>query len=123
MPFLYQELTAKIIECVIKVHQILGPGFVEHIYKNALIIELTKIGLDVEAEKVIHVYYTDIVVGKQRLDLMVENKIVLELKNVEALHPKHFAQMKSYLRATNCDVGLLVNFASAKAEFRRIERT
>jgi GxxExxY protein len=122
MPFEEQQLTAKIIECIIKVHQILGPGFLENIYRKALVIELRKNGLVVDCEKNVSVfYYSDQEIGKHRLDLLVQNKIVVELKTVEVLHGRYYAQVKSYLRAAGCHVGLLVNFASQKAEFRRIE--
>jgi GxxExxY protein len=121
MPFAYQDLTGKIIECVIRVHQILGPGFLENIYRNALLIELRRNGLMVEYEKKVRIYYLEQEIGKHRLDLIVENQIIVELKNVECLHPRNYAQVKSYLRASRCKIGLLVNFASPKAEFRRIE--
>jgi len=121
MPFAHQNLTGKIIECIIKVHQILGPGFLENIYRNALMIELRTKGLKVEYEKEVRIYYLEQEIGKHRLDLLVENQIIIELKNVDCLHPRNYAQVKSYLRATRCKIGLLVNFASEKAEFRRIE--
>ena|SRR5688572_2049332 len=121
MPFIEEKLTAKIIECIIKVHQILGPGFLESIYRKALVIELRNKGLWVEFEKEVNVFYLGQEVGKHRLDLLIQNKIVVELKNVDFLHAKYYAQVKSYLRAANCNVGLLVNFASKKAEFRRID--
>ena len=121
MPFVEQALTSKIIECVIKVHQVLGPGFLESIYRKALVIELRRTGLHVEFEKEFPVFYFEREIGTHRLDLLVEKKIVVELKNVDFLHTKYYAQLKSYLRAANCHIGLLVNFASKKAEFRRIE--
>ena len=121
MPFAHHQLTARIIQCIIKVHQILGPGFLESIYRNALVIELRNRGLYVEHEKEVRIYYFDQEIGKHRLDLLVEKQIIVELKNVDGLHAGNYAQLKSYLRATHCKVGLLVNFASPKAEFRRIE--
>jgi len=84
-------------------------------------VEFQRVGLKVECEREVSVFYFEELVGKQRLDLIIEEKIVLELKNVGALHPQHYAQLKSYLRASGCSVGLLVNFASQKADFRRIE--
>ena len=121
MPFVEEALTSKIIQCVIKVHQVLGPGFLESLYRKALVFELRSGGLDVEFEKEFRVFYFDHEIGTHRLDLLVENKIVVELKNVDFLHPRYYAQVKSYLRASKCQIGLLVNFASQKAEFRRIE--
>ena len=121
MPFEEEELTAKMLECVIKVHQILSPGFLEHIYRNVLVIELMKNGLSVDCEKQVKVFYSDQEIGKHRLDLFIQNKIVVELKTADSVHPKYYAQLKSCLRAANRHIGLLVNFASAKAEFRRVE--
>ena len=116
-----EELTEKIIRAIIKVHQTLGPGFLENIYHKALTIELRKHGLGVEVEKMIDVFYDDELIGRHRLDLLVENKIVLELKTVENLGKVHYAQMRSYLKASGCPIGILVNFADQKADFRRIE--
>ena len=121
MPYIEEALTSKIIECVIKVHQVLGPGFLESIYRKALVLELRRAGLHVEFEKEVLVFYFEQEIGKHRLDLLIEKKIVVELKNVDFLHPRYYAQVKSYLRAAGCHVGLLVNFASNKAEFKRIE--
>ncbi|MEA3476109.1 MAG: GxxExxY protein [Candidatus Cloacimonadota bacterium] len=115
------KITEMIIQCIIRVHKILGPGFLESIYKNALLIELKNSGLKCEAEKLIKIYYNNIEIGTHRLDIVVENKIIIELKTVEELCGQHYAQIKSYLRATNLKTGILVNFAKEKADFRRIE--
>ena len=115
-------LTEKIIECIIEVHHKLGPGFLESIYRNALLIELRKQGLNVEAEKDIHVHYTGAVVGTHRLDILVENEIIVELKTVERLGKAHYSQLRSYLKAAGLSVGILVNFAGYSADFRRVEK-
>jgi GxxExxY protein len=115
------ELTEIIIECIIKVHQALGPGFLESIYRKALLIELRRKQLCVETEKEVIVFYEGEEVGRHRLDILVEGKIIVELKTVEELGRAHYAQIRSYLKATSLKVGILVNFAKEKASFRRVE--
>src|SRR5688572_27755706 len=114
------ELTARILYCVIRVHQILGPGFLESIYRRASVIELRKCKLDVKIEKEITIYYEGQEVGIHRLDLIVENKGILELKTVESLSKAHYAQLRAYLKATGLKTGLLINFSSDKADIRRL---
>lgn len=115
------EITEAIIQAVIKVHQTLGPGFLESIYQNALLFELSQRGLAIESEKEIVVYYETEAIGKHRLDLLVEGRVVVELKTVEDLAGIHYAQLRSYLRATKLQLGLLVNFAKERADYRRVE--
>jgi len=107
---IHQELTAKIIECAYKVHNTLGFGFLESVYQNALLIELLKAGLRAEKEKKIQVYYDTQLVGDYMVDIIVEDKVILELKSVKELHPAHSAQLVNYLKATGIEVGLLINF-------------
>ena len=116
-----EGLTKRIIEAIIQVHGTLGPGYLESIYRNALILELSQRGLVAEAEKEVVVYYEDKIVGKHRLDILVQQKVILELKTVEKLGKAHYAQIRSYLKATGLTVGLLINFATEKADFRRID--
>jgi GxxExxY protein len=115
------RLTGRVIQCIIHVHQTLGPGFLESVYRRALLIELRKQDLTTEAEKEVVVYYDGQKVGRHRLDLLVEGQLILELKTVEALSKAHYAQVRSYLRAMRLDVALLVNFADDRADFRRVE--
>ena len=114
------ELTARILYCVIRVHQILGPGFLESIYRRALLIELKRQNLYVECEKQITIYYEGQEVGIHRLDLVVENKVILELKTVESLSRAHYAQVRSYLKATGIKTALLINLSGEKADIRRL---
>ena len=114
----HQKLTAKIIECAFKVHNTLGFGFLEVIYQNALLIELLKAGLQAEKERKIQVYYETQLVGDFMADIIVENKVILELKSVKDLHPAHEAQLTNYLKATGIEVGLLINFGE-KVEIKR----
>ena len=109
----HKELTAKIIECAFKVHNTLGYGFLEAIYQNALLIELLKAGLQAEKEKKIQVYYDTQLVGDYITDIIVENKVILELKSVKELHPAHSAQLINYLKATGIETGLLINFGES----------
>ena len=115
------HLTETVIQSIIRVHQQLGPGFQESIYKNALIIELAKRSVSFETEKDVVVYYDGHVVGKHRIDVFVEGQLILELKTVDQLAGVHYAQARSYLKATGGELALLVNFAGEKADFRRVE--
>lgn len=114
------ELTGRVIECIIHVHRTLGPGFLENVYRRALLIELRKRNLATENEKEFVVHYDGHEVGRHRLDLLVEGQLIIELKTVETLGKAHYAQVRSYLRAARLNVALLVNFALDRADFRRI---
>ena len=115
-----ENLTERIIKACIEVHKELGPGFLESIYHNALKIELENMKLTFESEKEVKVKYRDNEVGTHKIDLLVDGEIVVELKTVEDLHKKYYAQVRSYLKALNKEVGLLVNFADATLDIRRV---
>ena len=104
----FEDLSRKIIGAAIEVHRELGPGFLENIYEEALKVALTKHGLHFECQKEIRIEYLGVVVGTHRLDLVVESIIVVELKAVNELADIHFAQLRSYLKATGLKVGLLL---------------
>jgi GxxExxY protein len=93
----------------------------ESAYRNALEIELLDLGMKVAREKEIDLYYKNKLVGRHRLDLIVEESVVLELKAVETLNQKHYAQIRAYLFASGIDTGLLINFSGHKADFRRVK--
>jgi GxxExxY protein len=114
----YSELTAKIIESAFKVHKNLGFGFLESVYRNALMIELSRAALFAEIEKKIQVHYDGQIIGDFIADVIVENKILLELKCVKQISPIHEAQLVNYLKATGIEVGLLINFGE-KVEIKR----
>lgn len=114
------SLSETIIECIIEVHRTLGPGFLESIYQNALEIELQRHHLKTEREKELTIRYRSEIVGRHRLDLVVENSVIIELKTVEDLSKAHYAQVRSYLAASGMTLGILVNFAAFKADFRRV---
>jgi len=116
----FEDLSKKIIGAAIQVHRELGPGFLENIYEEAVKVELSEHGLQFEFQKEIKVEYLGVEVGVHRLDLVVEDKIIVELKAVKELTDIHFAQLLSYLKATGLKVGLLLNFAKPTLEVRRV---
>lgn len=116
------ELTKLIIGLAMKVHRELGPGFVEFVYRNALVHELRKAGLSVEIEKPLKVRYDEVIVGEFSADLFVEGWLVLELKAVSLLTKEHEVQTVNYLTAIGQDFGLLLNFGALSLEFRRKHR-
>jgi GxxExxY protein len=105
---------------VIRVHAVLGPGFLEGIYRRALMVELRNRRLGVEAEREIVIYYEEHEIGRHRLDLLVGRTLVLELKAVESLCSAHYAQVRSYLKATGLKRALLINFSAPHADYRRV---
>jgi len=116
----FEELSKKIIGAAIEVHRALGPGFLESIYEGALKIEFSEHELQYDAQKEITIKYLGVEIGTHRLDLLVEKQIVVELKAVKELTDIHFAQLRSYLKATGLKVGLLFNFAKPTLEIKRI---
>ncbi|MGA3163414.1 MAG: GxxExxY protein [Verrucomicrobiota bacterium] len=116
----HEELTGQIIACAIEVHKTLGPGFLESIYEAALVVELRRAGLRVEQQKSLPVYYREILVGEHRLDLLVEDLIIVELKAISALEDIHFAVVRSYLKAVGLEHGLLFNFATMPLTVKRV---
>jgi len=115
---LHSEITGKIISAFYKVYNTLGYGFSEKVYENSLFIELSKMGCLAEQQFRILVYYEGQVVGKYSADLIVERRVIIELKAISATIESHEAQLLNYLRATNIEVGLLLNFGP-KPEYRR----
>ena len=116
----YEEITEKIIQAFYKVYNTLGYGFLERVYLNALFIELVAMGYKVEKEKKILVYYFGKVVEDYNADLIVEDIIVVELKAIEALTEDNEHQLINYLKATNIEVGLLLNFGKKPQVKRKI---
>ena len=115
----YEELTHKIIGCAYKVFNELGFGFLENIYKKAMVIELVKNNLKVDSEKPLKVFYENQIIGDFYIDLYVEDKIVVELKSVENLAKQHEIQLVNYLQGLQKDIGLLINFGPSGVEVRR----
>ena len=115
----FEEITHKIIGCAYKVFNELGFGFLESVYKKAMIIELSKSRLKVESEKSLKVYYDSKVVGEFSADLFVEDTVVVELKSVETLAKQHEVQLVNYLNVLKKDIGLLINFGPSGVEVKR----
>jgi GxxExxY protein len=116
----HEELTERIIGCAIEVHKKLGPGFLESIYENAFIIELQKQNIQVEKQREVVIKYDDFEVGRHRLDLIVNDTIVVELKAVKNIEDIHFAIVKSYLKALGKEHGLLINFSKPILQVKRV---
>lgn len=116
---LHKEVSEKILKAYYNVYNSLGYGFLERVYQNSMYYELIDLGLDVVAQKQIKVYYKGKIVGEYFADLIVENKIIVELKATSVLIQSHSTQLCNYLKATNIEVGLLLNFGE-EAEFERI---
>ena len=116
----HKELTGLILEAAFEVHNALGCGFLEKVYEKALIYELRTKGLKVEIQKAISITYKDQDVGTYIADIVVEHKVIVELKVVNFLTAIHKAQALNYLRASGNDVALMLNFAKPKLEYRRV---
>jgi GxxExxY protein len=107
----YDKITGAIIEAAINIHRLLGPGLLESTYESCLVFELMEKGFKIEQQKKLPVVYRGVKLEcGYRLDLLVEDLVIVEVKSVERIIPVHKAQMLSYLKLTNCCVGLLINF-------------
>jgi GxxExxY protein len=120
MPLELESLTNEVIGACIAVHKAKGPGFLESIYENCLKIELRKRGIKAEFQKEVEIFYEEELVGTHKLDVLINDELVLELKAVKALEDVHFAQVRSYLKATNLKHGLIINFATMTLTPKRV---
>lgn len=116
----HSEVTEKIIQCFYKVYNTLGYGFLEKIYENAMFLELKTLGLYVEKQKQIKVYYEGEKIGEYYADLIVSESVIIELKAAESLCEEHEFQLINYLKATEIEVGLLLNFGKEPQVKRKI---
>ena len=116
----YREITSAILKSFYNVHNILGHGFLEKVYENAMIIELRKHGITAIKQQPISVYYDEEIVGKYFADLIVEDKVIVELKAISKLAEQHEAQLINYLKATDKEVGLLLNFGKVPRFKRKV---
>lgn len=114
-----EKLIKTVIECAKSIRRQLGPGFLENVYKNAMIIELRKRHLTYETEQPIHVLYDDIIVGNFKADIVVERQLILELKATQSLCIANEVQLVNYLTAIGVDSGLLINFGSDRLQIKR----
>ena len=115
----YRDLTETIIGCSYRVYNTMGFGFLESVYEKCMLIELRKEGLNVEAQKPITVLYDNERVGEFIADIVVEDKIILELKSAKQIAQAHEVQLVNYLVATNKPVGLILNFGEKKVDIKR----
>ena len=120
--FVHGILTDKIIACAIEVHKELGPGFLESVYEEAFALELERQRISHERQVPVRIRYHGVAVGMHRIDLIIDGKVVVELKAVKEVSDAHLATCLSYLKATKLRVGLIVNFAEAKTRIRRVMR-
>jgi GxxExxY protein len=118
--FPHQELTKSIIGLYYDVYNELGYGFMEKVYHNAMLIELKKRGFEIDNQKKLNVLYKNEIVGEYIPDIIVNNKVILELKTVEYLLDIHENQLLNYLKATDCEVGILLNFGKDPQFIRKI---
>jgi GxxExxY protein len=116
-------LTQKVIGEAMHVHRVLGHGFLESVYQNALLLRLHKVGIEAKGQHPLFVHFEGAVVGQFFVDLLVEGKLILELKAVSSLATAHEVQLVNYLAATGIEVGLLLNFGSKSLEIKRKNRT
>lgn len=110
MGYEFEVLSGRILEAATEVHRTLGPGFLESIYENSVVLALLSRGIAVMQQHEVHISFAGRPVGLHPLDLLVDGEIIVEINAIKALEDIHFAQLRSYLRATNLHVGLLLNF-------------
>jgi GxxExxY protein len=120
MALVHEELTAAILECCFEVGRELGCGFLESVYEKALLIALRQKGLFAKSQVPLSVIFRGEVVGEFFADILVEDRVLVELKSAKSLAPEHQAQVINYLKATGIEIGLLINFGSPKLEFKRM---
>ena len=120
MKLLHKDITNKIISAFYNVYNELGFGFLEKVYENALMIELNKFGLSCAKQKPIKVYYDEKIVGEYFADIIVEDSVIVELKAAETLIEEHEIQLINYLKATEIEIGLLLNFGKVPQLKRKI---
>lgn len=119
-PLKYGDLTHQIIGCAMRVHSYLGMGFPEIIYQRALLIELEKAGLNYQSEVEKEIYYQEQLIGKRRLDLIIENKVLVELKAKRETDRGYYNQILNYLKIFEIEVGLFLNFGAESLQFKRL---
>ena len=116
----YKDLSYKIIALALEVHNELGCGFLEKVYENALMILLDREGIPARQQSPANVYFQEKIVGQYFADILVDNKLILELKTVDFIANIHIAQVLNYLRATGIKLGLVLNFGKPKFEYKRL---
>ena len=118
-PMDVEKIVSSVIDCAYKVRHELMNGYLESVYENALMLELRNCGINAKNQVPLKVLYKGVVVGEYRIDILVENCLIVEIKAVSDINSAHEAQLVNYLTATNIDNGLLINFGSEKLEVKR----
>ena len=118
---LHAELTGKILEACFEVSNELGAGFIESVYEKALQVTFLQKGIAVERQIPLHVSFRGVIVGDFTADMIIEGKVLLELKAADGLSNQHFAQLLNYLKATGLEVGMAINFGTPKIQYRRFD--
>jgi GxxExxY protein len=116
----YSDITQKIIGCAMKVHQKMRNGYTEQIYQRCLAIELSRMNISFRQEVELSIYYEHIQIGKRRVDFLIDDKIVVEIKALSELTDQHLAQALNYLETQRLEVGLLINFGAKSLQFKRL---
>jgi GxxExxY protein len=117
---IHEEITKQILKAFFTVYNTLGYGFLEKVYHNAMLLELRKLGLTYDSERRITVFYDGCIVGEYIADIIVEEKVIVELKATTVIHDMHEVQLMNYLRATTFELGLLLNFGHEPGRRRKI---
>ena len=118
---MYEELTSEILKACFEVSNELGVGYIESVYENALFVALVQKGLRVERQVSLKVTFRGVIVGDFKADMIVDDKVMLELKAVESLTKVHYAQLLNYLKSTGIEVGMVVNFGTTRLQYRRFD--
>ncbi len=116
----FEELSGRVLAAAVDVHKALGPGFLESIYQRAMEVALEHRHIVFERQKEIHVFFEGVDVGLHRLDLVIEQTLILELKSIKAFEDIHYSQLKSYLKAMGLHIGLLLNFNAPTLAIKRL---
>lgn len=117
---LHSNITEKIIGCAFQVQNELGAGFLESVYEKAMVVALAQAGVPVQSQSPINVYFRGVTVGSFYADLLVGERVIVELKTVSQISEQHRAQVINYLNATGFPVGLIINFGNPKLQYRRL---
>jgi GxxExxY protein len=115
-----KDLSGRVIDAAIRVHKALGPGFLESVYESALCVELQAMGIPFERQKVVQLFYRDVVVGEHRMDVVVDGKLLVELKATKSLEDIFFVIGRSQMKAAGISDGLILNFHAMPLTIRRI---
>jgi GxxExxY protein len=117
---IYPDLSYRIVGCALEVYRELGYGFLEKVYENALMVALQQAGVQADQQVMIEVPFRGVIVGQYTADIIVEQKVLLELKSCDDISPVHMAQTLNYLKATNLRLAIILNFTKGDLQFRRV---